>query len=130
MASISSIDRPNGATAFATSSSVVVSGVASSGSSARDCFSPITACAASDSDPSTGTIRLNIRKCCSTKAWAWPAGSSAFNPGSIVTAAAAASANSESASDSPVRRGVITSSRNAGRLRPSTIATAGRIRPG
>jgi hypothetical protein len=115
---------------LATSSSVVLSGVASNGSSALDCFSPITLCAASDSDPRIGTIRLNIRNCCRTNACAWPAGSSAISPGMRVASAAAASAKSESASDSPLSRGAITSSRKAGRLTPNTIATEGRIRPG
>ena len=48
---------------FATSSSPVVMGVASSGSSVRACFSPTTACAASAMAPVIGVIRNNIRNC-------------------------------------------------------------------
>ncbi len=47
----------SGVIVFAASSSLVEIGVASSGSSVRDVFSPITACAASAIDPTIGTSR-------------------------------------------------------------------------
>ncbi len=49
----------NGVSVLAASSSTVESGVASSGSSAFDCFSPITECVASAIAPTTGTSRSN-----------------------------------------------------------------------
>ena len=128
MASKSSIDRPNGATAFATSNSVVVSGVASSGSRVRACFSPTTACDARDNEPrpereaehqevlQDESLRLALRR-------------ERVQPGHMAAVAAAASAKSESASGSPSRRGTTSSRKSAGSRARATIATAGRIAP-
>ena len=52
---------------LATSSSSVVIGVASSGSSVRACFSPTTACDASDIAPVIGNSRNNMRNCWNRK---------------------------------------------------------------
>ena len=129
---ISPSEKASGVSVLAASSSAVDIGVASSGSSVRASFSPMTACAASAIEPTTGTISMSSPTGERETPGPAPCRPVPASSGTIATASRALPRTPRIRASvlAGEHRGVTTATRNAGTSDATAIDTAGTRAPG